>query len=194
MARPDDLRQRRHWSVCTRAASSVLLRRFRHHRTAMLGVGGEDAVVSHQVAASSRHQRRESGQKLNRLEHKMCGRLVHPYRSIYSSSDFPCEVILGVARPSSLVGVLRKAHGIMVALSVRTAPTKEIEITSCASSRGTVLADRVGTSRYRTLRATRIVQVIKRFSDPVLARIDLRYSAAAAICIIFSIAVSLPST
>ena len=40
--------QRLHRSVCTRAASSVLLRRVRHHRAAMLGVGGEDAVASHQ--------------------------------------------------------------------------------------------------------------------------------------------------
>jgi len=39
----------------------------------MLGVGGEDAVVSHQIAAWSRHQRREPGKKLDRLEHKMGG-------------------------------------------------------------------------------------------------------------------------
>jgi len=58
--------QRRHRSVCTPAAAPVLLRRVRYHRTAMLGVGRKDAVVSHQIAAWSRDQRREPGQKLDR--------------------------------------------------------------------------------------------------------------------------------
>ena len=39
----------------------------------MLGVGSEDVVVSHQIAAWSRHQCRESGQEFDRLEHKMGG-------------------------------------------------------------------------------------------------------------------------
>jgi len=39
----------------------------------MLGVRCQDAVVSHQIAAWPRDQRRESGQELDRLEHKMGG-------------------------------------------------------------------------------------------------------------------------
>jgi hypothetical protein len=39
----------------------------------MLGVRGEDAVVSHPIAAWPRDQRRESGQELDWLEHKMAG-------------------------------------------------------------------------------------------------------------------------
>jgi hypothetical protein len=39
----------------------------------MLGVGGEDAVVSHPIAAWPRDQRRESGQELEWLEHNMAG-------------------------------------------------------------------------------------------------------------------------
>jgi len=82
--------QRLHRSVCTRAASSVLLRRVRHHRTAMLGVGGEDAVVSHQIAAWSRHQRCQPRQKLNRLEHKMCRAI--PVRRLELIHHLPCPI------------------------------------------------------------------------------------------------------
>jgi len=65
--------QRRHRSVSSRAPSAGSPRRARHHRTTMLGVGGEDAVVSHQIGAWPRDQRRQSGQELDRLEHKMGG-------------------------------------------------------------------------------------------------------------------------
>lgn len=61
--------QRRHRSVSSRAPSVGSPRRVRHHRTAMFGVGRQDALVSHQIAAWPRDQRRESGQELDRLEH-----------------------------------------------------------------------------------------------------------------------------
>jgi len=82
--------QRRHPSASSRAPSAGSLRRVRHHRTAMLGVGGEDAVVSHQVAPWSRHQRRESGQELDRLEHKMVGAV--PVRRLQLIHHLPCPV------------------------------------------------------------------------------------------------------
>ena len=77
-------------SVCTRAAPPVLLRRVRHHGTTMLGVRCQDAVVSHQVAAWSRYQRREPSKKLDRLEHKMGGAV--PVRRLQLIHHLPCPV------------------------------------------------------------------------------------------------------
>ena len=74
--------RRLHPSVSSRAPSAGPSRRVRHHRTAMFGVGGKDAVVSHVVTAWPRDQRREPGKKLDRLEHKMAGAV--PVRAVTS--------------------------------------------------------------------------------------------------------------
>ena len=82
--------RRLHPSVSSRAPSSSSPRRVRHHRSTMFGVGRQDAVVSHQVAPWSRHQRRESGQELDWLEHKMAGAV--PVRGLELVDHLPGPV------------------------------------------------------------------------------------------------------
>ena len=56
----------------------------------MLGVRREDTVVSHQIAAWPRDQRRESGQELDWLEHKMAGAVL--VRGLELIHHLPCRV------------------------------------------------------------------------------------------------------
>jgi len=102
--------QRRHPSVSSRAPSAGSSRRVRHHGTTMLGVRCQDAVVSHQVAAWSRYQRRQSGQELDRLEHKMGGTVpvwgvhrVHPCTRPLRGSLRRCK--------SALLPICQLIHG-----------------------------------------------------------------------------------
>ena len=102
--------QHLHPSVSSRAPSAGSSRRVRHHGTTMLGVRCQDAVVSHQVAAWSRYQRRQSGQELDRLEHKMGGTVpvwgvhrVHPCTRPLRGSLRRCK--------SALLPICQLIHG-----------------------------------------------------------------------------------